>query len=63
MQNPLYRRILHHDGRVFYDGEPILLADAQVMLNEGIAASRVAVGSFLRVDGDELTIEEPDTAY
>ena len=60
---PVYRRILHSDGRVFYDGEPMLLADAQIMVNDGIAASRVAVGSFLRVDGDDLTIEEPDTVY
>jgi hypothetical protein len=59
MQQPLYRRILHADGTIFYDGEPVLLADAQIMLNEGIATGRVPVGSFLRVD-DDLIIEEPE---
>lgn len=61
MTTPTYPRILHADGPTFYEGAPITLADAQVLLNEAIADGRVEVGSFLRVDSDLLVIEAPDT--
>lgn len=54
---PLYRVIRHADGQTFYEGDPVTLADAQIMLNDGIADGRVEVGSFLRVEPDLLLIE------
>jgi len=59
-QLPVYHAIRHADGRVFYDGAPVTLADAQIMLNDAIADARVEVGSFLRVDSALLVIEPPD---
>lgn len=56
----LYREIRHADGRTFYGGEPVTLADAQMMLNEAIADGRVEVGSFLRIEPGLLVIEPPD---
>ncbi|MBP2314702.1 hypothetical protein [Azospirillum soli] len=57
---PLYRVIRHADGRDFYDGTPVTLADAQVMLNDAILDGRVEVGSFLHVETDELLIQPPE---
>lgn len=52
-----YRVIRHGDGRIHYDGEPLTLADAQLRVNDGIAAGDLAASSFLRVEGDVLVIE------
>ncbi|HYG87652.1 MAG TPA: hypothetical protein VD978_15440 [Azospirillum sp.] len=57
MSTATYRRIRHADGRSFYDGEPIMLADAQLMINEAIARGDLEVGSFLHIEEDELIIE------
>ena len=57
---PVYQVIRYADGRAFYDGAPVTLADAQVMLNDAILDGRVEVGSFLHVDSDQLTIQPPD---
>lgn len=56
----LYRVIRHADGSAFHDGDPVTLADAQLMLNDAILDGRVEVGSFLHVEPDELTIRPPD---
>jgi len=61
-QTPLYRMIRHADGQVFHEGDPVTLADAQIMLNDAIADGRVEVGSFLHVEPDLLVIEPPDAA-
>ncbi|SMF92333.1 hypothetical protein SAMN02982917_0565 [Azospirillum oryzae] len=53
----LYHHIRHADGPVYYSGEPISLADAQMMINEDIADGIISPGSFLRVEGVELVIE------
>ncbi|AWK85331.1 hypothetical protein [Azospirillum thermophilum] len=57
-----FRLIRHADGRTYYDGRPLTLADAQIMLNDDIQRRRVAVDSYLRVDGAELIVECPQTA-
>lgn len=56
-----FRLIRHADGRTYYDGAPLTLADAQIMLNDDIQRRRVAVDSFLRVDGTELIVECPQS--
>lgn len=60
MNTATYPLIRHADGQTFHEGEPVTLADAQVMLNDAIADGRVEVGSFLRVETDLLVIEPPD---
>ncbi|WP_448204709.1 hypothetical protein [Azospirillum sp. sgz302134] len=62
MVTATYRIIRHADGRSFYDGEPITLADAQIMINDAIARGDLEVGSFLHVDEDMLLIEREATA-
>ncbi|MBP2300729.1 hypothetical protein [Azospirillum picis] len=57
MDTATYHTIRHADGQPFYDGEPITLADAQVMINEAIARGDVEVGSYLHIDADGLIIE------
>lgn len=57
---PLYRTIMHAAGWTYYHGEPITLADAQMMLSNDIAEGKVKVGSFLKVDVDLLILEPPD---
>ncbi|MBP2290704.1 hypothetical protein [Azospirillum rugosum] len=58
--------VFHHirlaEGPIFYAGEPISLADAQVMINDGIMERRLSPGSFLRVAGVELLLEQAGTA-
>lgn len=58
----VYREIRFADGRAFHRGDPVTVADAQVLLNDGIADGRVEVGSFLRVEPDLLVIEPPEAA-
>ena len=53
----VFRRIRLIDGSAYYAGEPISLADAQVMVNEDIAKGTILAGSYLRIDGSELVIE------
>lgn len=60
MTTPTYREIRYADGRTFHRDAPVTLADAQILLNDGIADGRVEVGSFLRVEPDLLIIEPPD---
>jgi hypothetical protein len=57
---PLYRRIIHASGGTYYEGEPITVADAQMMLSNDIAEGKVEVGSFLKIDEDVLILEPPD---
>ncbi len=57
MDTATYHIIRHADGRAFYDGEPLTLADAQIMVNEAIARGDLEVGSFLRIEDDLLVIE------
>jgi hypothetical protein len=57
---PLYSTILHAAGGTYYQGEPITLAGAQVMVNDDIADGRVEVGSFLKIDQDILILEPPE---
>lgn len=56
----VYPEIVFADGRVFHRGDPLTLADAQILLNDGIANGLVEVGSFLRVEPGLLTIEPPE---
>ncbi len=56
----VYPEIRFADGRVFHRGDPVTLADAQILLNDGIADGLVEVGSFLRVEPDLLIIEPPE---
>jgi hypothetical protein len=54
---PMYRTIVHASGGMYYQGEPISLADAQMMLSNDIAEGKVEVGSFLKIDEDTLILE------
>jgi hypothetical protein len=60
MMTPLYRTIVHASGRTYYQGEPISLADAQIMLSNDIAEGKVEVGAFLKIDEDTLILEPAD---
>ncbi|PWC32748.1 hypothetical protein [Azospirillum sp. TSO35-2] len=57
MTTATYHVIRYTDGRLFYEGEPITLAEAQVMINEAIARGTLEVNSFLHIDEDLLVIE------
>lgn len=45
-----FSQISHADGRAYYQGAPLSLADAQIMLNDDILRRAVRVGAYLRVD-------------
>jgi hypothetical protein len=60
LMTPLYRTIVHASGGTYYQGEPISLADAQMMLSNDIAEGKVEVGAFLKVDEDMLILEPAD---
>ena len=45
-----FSQIRHADGRAYYQGTPLSLADAQIMLNDDILRRIVRVGAYLRVD-------------
>jgi len=60
LMTPLYRTIIHASGETYYQGEPISLADAQMMLSNDIAEGRVEVGAFLKIDEDMLILEPAD---
>ncbi|KAA0587555.1 hypothetical protein J2848_000525 [Azospirillum lipoferum] len=51
-----FSQIRHADGRAYYQGSPLSLADAQIMLNDDILRRRVRVGAYLRVDGGRLVL-------
>ena len=57
---PLYRTIVHASGGMYYQGEPISLADAQMMLSNDIAEGKVEVGAFLKIDEETLILEPAD---
>jgi hypothetical protein len=57
---PHYRTIMYAGEGPYYQGEPITLAEAQVMLNTDIAEGKVEVGSFLKIDQELLILEPPD---
>lgn len=57
---PLYRTIIHASGGMYYQGEPISLADAQMMLSNDIAEGKVEVGAFLKIDEETLILEPAD---
>ncbi len=52
-----FRYIRHADGRAYYEGKPLSLADAQIMLNDDIVRRTVRVGAYLRVSESELVLE------
>jgi hypothetical protein len=60
LMTPLYRTIVHASGGTYYQGEPISLADAQMMLSNDIAEGKVEVGAFLKIDEDMLILEPAD---
>ncbi|MBK1841558.1 hypothetical protein JHL17_29570 [Azospirillum sp. YIM B02556] len=45
-----FSQIRHADGRAYYQGIPLSLADAQIMLNDDILRRAVRVGAYLRID-------------
>ncbi|WP_042442698.1 hypothetical protein [Azospirillum sp. B510] len=45
-----FSQIRHTDGRAYYQGTPLSLADAQIMLNDDILRRAVRVGAYLRID-------------
>jgi len=51
-----FSQIRHADGRAYYQGAPLSLADAQIMLNDDILRRRVRVGAYLRVDDGRLVL-------
>ncbi len=57
---PMYRTIVHASGGMYYQGEPISLADAQMMLSNDIAEGKVEVGAFLKIDDETLILEPAD---
>ena len=58
---PLYSTISHAAGGIYYQGELITLADAQMIGNDDIVRGKVQVGSFLKVDEDTLILNPPET--
>jgi hypothetical protein len=56
----MYRTIVHASGGMYYQGEPISLADAQMMLSNDIAEGKVEVGAFLKIDEETLILEPAD---
>lgn len=52
-----FRHIRHADGRAYYEGKPLSLADAQIMLNDDIVRRQVRVDAYLRIDGAGLILE------
>jgi hypothetical protein len=60
LMTSLYRTIVHASGGTYYQGEPITLADAQMMLSNDIAEGKVEVGAFLKVDEETLILEPAD---
>lgn len=57
MTTAIFRIIRHVDGPVFFDDRTVTLAEAQIMINDAIARGDLEVGSFLRIDDEELVIE------
>jgi len=53
----IYRRIDHASGDIYYQGDPLSLADAQSMVNEDILRGKLEPQAFLRVEPDRLIIE------
>lgn len=51
-----FSQIRHADGRAYYQGTPLSLAEAQIMLNDDILRGSVGVGAYLRVDGGRLVL-------
>ncbi|MDR6771033.1 hypothetical protein [Azospirillum sp. BE72] len=51
-----FSQIRHADGRAYYQGTPLSLAEAQIMLNDDILRGRVRVGAYLQVDGGRLVL-------
>ncbi|CAO3421599.1 hypothetical protein [Azospirillum endophyticum] len=45
-----FDQIRHADGRAYYQGTPLSLADAQIMLNDDILRRAVRVGAYLLID-------------
>ncbi len=61
MSTATFRIIRHADGPIFFDDRTITLAEAQIIINDAIARGDLEVGSFLRIDDDELVIEREAT--
>ncbi|MFP5514489.1 MAG: hypothetical protein ACLGJC_15545 [Alphaproteobacteria bacterium] len=51
-----FNQIRHADGRAYYQGAPLSLAEAQIMLNDDILRGRVRVGAYLQLDGPRLVL-------
>jgi hypothetical protein len=54
---PAFHHIRHADGRAYYEGRPLSLADAHLMLNDDILRRAVRPGAYLRVERSELILE------
>ena len=58
--SPLYRKIVTLPGKIFYEGDPITIQDAQLMLDSSIALGTIPVGSYLISAIDFLIIAPPE---
>lgn len=59
---PAFHHIRHADGRAYYEGRPLSLADAHLMLNDDILRRTIRPGAYLRVDRSELILESDSAA-
>lgn len=57
-----FHHIRHADGRAYYDGRPLTLADAHLMLNDDILRRAVRPGAYLRLERAELILESASPA-
>ncbi len=53
-----YSCIQHADGSVYYDGRPLSLAEAQMLISEAISRHELHAGSSLRLEPTCLVIED-----
>ncbi|MFD1623116.1 hypothetical protein [Azospirillum griseum] len=59
-----FRHIRHSDGRAYYEGRPLTLADAHLMLNDDILRRAVRPGAYLRRERSELVlVTDADTEH
>lgn len=53
-----FASIQRADGSVYYEGPPVTLAEAQMLINEAIRERRLDAGVSLRIEPDCLVIED-----
>lgn len=60
----IFHQIRHTDGRAYYEGRPLTLADAHLMLNDDILRRAIRPGAYLRRERSELVlVTETDAAH